>query len=283
MQLAKKGVKNVKILGINTIEKIVEKAVANTIERSVVGHAIEERAKIEADARKEFFKLLRKHKAVLAEQSGGGELRAQIEELSRELAQAEAALTHERRAAGTTLSPETLASLEKTFRGLLDGFMSDERRALLTDDDPKALMGLNELEKKLGATFDRLLERVKSQAEELLERRISKLNAALEETEAALRHLAKAKGYDDGLASIYDSIQGLDLGELDAARKKELLSIIFVENLEIQEIELTDQDREMYADALESLGRAPAPVAKPTLKAPSGFAPPVETTTEVAF
>ena len=56
--------------------------------------------------------------------------------------------------------------------------------------------------------------------------------AALEETETALRQLAQAKGYDDGVASIYDSIQGMGMDEVDYGRRKELLAIVFVENLD---------------------------------------------------
>lgn len=281
MALAKQGVKNVKVLGMNTVERIVQNAVATTIERSVIVRSEAERKALEQDARKEFFKLLKRHKQVLAEQSQGKqELAQQIAELQAELGQAESALAHEQRASGPNLAPEAIAALEASFKDLLAGFMSDERRQLVQEDDPQALKGLSDLEKKLGAAFDRLLDRVKSQAEELLERRIGKLNAALEETEAALRHLALAKGYDDGVASIYDSIQGLDLGEADYARKKELLSIVFVENLEIQNKEITAEDRQVYDAAIANLKTAPK--TEPGLDF-SKFSKPVETSTEVAF
>ena len=79
-------------------------------------------------------------------------------------------------------------------------------------------------------------------------------------------------------------IQGFESGIYLAStdgRKKELLSIIFVENLEIQDIEITEEDRRIYADALKSLGK---PVQPPETSPPSGFARPLATpTTDVAF
>jgi hypothetical protein len=288
MKLAKKGVKNVKVLGMATIEKIVEKAVATAIENSAVGYSIEESKRIEEDARRQFFKLLRKHKQVLAEkttsQQQHSQLAGQVKELSRELAEAEAALAHKRRDSGMALSKQTLGDLETTFQGLLAGFMTDERRGLLQADDPNALKGFVELEQKLGTAFDRLLDRVKSQAEDLLERRIGKLNAALEETETALRHLALSKGFDDGVASVYDSIQGLNSGEVDFGRKKDLLAIVFVENLEIQHLEVADEHRRIYADAFVALENSRAQQPSPAPIAPAGFSTPVETTiADVAF
>ena len=69
---------------------------------------------------------------------------------------------------------------------------------------------------------------------EMLERRIKKLGDLLDTTEAQLRQIARAKGVDPGLASIYRTVQGLDEDEENFARKKEMLSLIFDANVDLQ-------------------------------------------------
>lgn len=59
------------------------------------------------------------------------------------------------------LPPAFVSALHASLRELLDGFMTDERRALISGDDPQALAGLAELEAKLGTTFDQLIGRLK--------------------------------------------------------------------------------------------------------------------------
>lgn len=66
-----------------------------------------------------------------------------------------------------------------------------------------------------------------------LERRIAKLVASLDETEAALKRLAMASQSDSGIESIYRTVQGLDGGDPAAAAKKELMRAIFEKNLEL--------------------------------------------------
>jgi hypothetical protein len=67
------------------------------------------------------------------------------------------------------------------------------------------------------------------------ERRVAKLVKSLEQTEAVLARVAAAKAIDPGVASIYDSVQGLS--GLDAAleKKKELLVHIFEANLALRQ------------------------------------------------
>src|SRR5581483_2622365 len=137
--------------------------------------------------------------------------------------------------------------LETRIKQVLGEFMTNERRGFLADADEekrkRALEGLDALEKQLGEAFDRLVGRLKSDYEDLLERRIQKLNKALGETEEALRRVASMKMLDDGIASIYKSVQGLDLDALNKERKKELLAVVFLENLELQGKEVTEADR----------------------------------------
>lgn len=74
----------------------------------------------------------------------------------------------------------------------------------------------------------------KSADVDVLERRIAKLRELLDQTERALEEMADAKGVGSGIASIYRTVQGLKAGEKGAEQKKEMLSLIFEANLDLQ-------------------------------------------------
>jgi diguanylate cyclase (GGDEF)-like protein len=67
---------------------------------------------------------------------------------------------------------------------------------------------------------------------ETLERRVAKLRDLLDQSETALGDLAATKGVEAGIASIYRTVQGLQPDE--KGQKKEMLSLIFEANLELQ-------------------------------------------------
>lgn len=69
---------------------------------------------------------------------------------------------------------------------------------------------------------------------EQLHRRIAKLNASLETTEQEIARLRSMKSVDDGVASVYRDVQGLDDGDSRAEIKKELMSEIFRANMDLQ-------------------------------------------------
>jgi MinD-like ATPase involved in chromosome partitioning or flagellar assembly len=67
-----------------------------------------------------------------------------------------------------------------------------------------------------------------------LERRIAKLTLQLEQAEAAIRHLAKLKNVDPGIASIYRTVQGLSPDDEARESKSALLTQIFEANVELR-------------------------------------------------
>jgi predicted nucleic acid-binding Zn-ribbon protein len=69
---------------------------------------------------------------------------------------------------------------------------------------------------------------------EKFERRISKLNESLELTEEELQRIAKAKGIEHGVASIYRTVQGLSGDENNLEARMEMMSSIFEANLALQ-------------------------------------------------
>ncbi|MBI3725685.1 hypothetical protein HY251_17295 [bacterium] len=281
--LAKKGVKRVNVLDMPTIEKIVAEAVERALERNTRHLSAAGRKQLEHEAKREFLELMEEHKRALAEKSDEERRRADLErqvaKLRGELARQEQALAEEREAPGVVISPESIAELETKVMAALGEFMTAERRALVHADDPKALAGIDKLEKKLADAFDHLIGRLKSGYEDLLERRISKLNQALAETEDALRRVAAMKVLDDGIASIYATIQGLGPDEINYARKKELLGVVFLENLELQKKEITDADRALARGTPSQAARMPS-----LESLPEGFTAPLDPlTTETAF
>ncbi|MEM7305570.1 MAG: hypothetical protein AAF682_02815 [Planctomycetota bacterium] len=70
---------------------------------------------------------------------------------------------------------------------------------------------------------------------DMLERRIAKLNRSLELSEQAISDLASRKDVDEGIASIYRTVQGLSIHAPQAEKKRELLQEIFQSNVELRE------------------------------------------------
>ncbi|MHC4393879.1 MAG: hypothetical protein ACYTFT_06030 [Planctomycetota bacterium] len=269
--LEKRGFKNVQVLDMRTIERIMHEIVDGALERRGKTMATAERKAFESEAKDEFLRLLKEHKQ-LKQQKGESDrqkdgLQAEVNKLRRELKSIDASTYN--------LNAESLAELETRVRAVLKGFMNDEKRRGLADRGPAALKGLGELEHELNRIVDRMissqrdryvdqerLEHLKKIS--ILERRLNKLNKALKTTETALIKVAEAKSIDGGMASIYDSIQGLSLGDVDFARKTELLQEVFVQNLEIQGKEILEADRTPVAP--------PPRVAPPP---PPDFTPPM--------
>ena len=67
-----------------------------------------------------------------------------------------------------------------------------------------------------------------------LQRRIAKLTQSLETTEAEIARLRDIKDVDDGVASVYRDVQGLDDRDARSEVKKELMGAIFKANLDLQ-------------------------------------------------
>ena len=69
----------------------------------------------------------------------------------------------------------------------------------------------------------------------MLERRIRKLTSHLSSTEDELKRVAAMKAIDGGVASIYDTVQGLSADDTNAEQKREMLMTIFEANLALRE------------------------------------------------
>ena len=75
---------------------------------------------------------------------------------------------------------------------------------------------------------------VEQERVELLERRLTKLRAALAQQERELADLARRAQLDPGVASIYREVQGLSPEAADRENKAQLLRNLFEQNLALQ-------------------------------------------------
>jgi len=69
---------------------------------------------------------------------------------------------------------------------------------------------------------------------DVLERRIAKLTSLLGVTESELRRVLAMKNIDAGVASLYQTVQGLGDSDPQAENKKALMGVIFEQNLAFQ-------------------------------------------------
>jgi flagellar biosynthesis chaperone FliJ len=158
-----------------------------------------------------------------------GELLRQRQQWNGELEglQQELVRARERETAASTLSAPEEAALE--------GALSADLERLLASSDPRAALGgvlARERERRataLAGVVRRERERI-----DQLERRMSKLRAEVARMEQQLAELARRAELDPGLPSIYDSVQGLSAEEAERAAKAQMLTVIFEQNLKLQ-------------------------------------------------
>jgi hypothetical protein len=265
--LLRRGVREIGVLDMRTIESIVQRAVAGALEASHARMSAALRSEVEREAKRDFLELMDRHERALVEKTDVERHRAdladQVARLRSELARQQAELEERRSEKGVMISPESHAELEQTLQRVLAGFL----------ETASGKLDAASLESSLGECLDGLMGRVKSSYEDLLERRIEKLNKALAQTEQELVELASAKSIDLGVPSLYRTVQGLSPETAHFERKKSLLALVFLENLEIQGREITEQDR--------ALAQSPEVALGPEVL---GFAPPLDPlTTETAF
>lgn len=116
-----------------------------------------------------------------------------------------------------------------------DNILGEALRLAMSGKIP-TIQAQNLLSAVMGDLEDRFASKDADDRTELLERRVSKLGTMLEETEARLRALL-ASGGDDGVASKFKSVQGLDPDADQVEQKRDLLKAIFDANLRMRELQ----------------------------------------------
>ena len=128
---------------------------------------------------------------------------------------------------------------EESDAGELDAELSAELAALIASHD--AGRSRRALQDEALALVQGALRRAQGRTVsqhrreiETLERRVAKLKGLLDATEAELEAISKMKGLDSGVASIYRTVQGLREDDANFEAKKEMLTLMFEANLDLQ-------------------------------------------------
>lgn len=114
--------------------------------------------------------------------------------------------------------------LEKAVASLVEQIMS--RAVSEAKEDADAVAS--------ASTVDESKEQAYQREINLLRRRVSKLTESLGLTESEIARLRKMKTADDGVASIYRDVQGLEDADAQAEIKKSLMESIFKANIDLQ-------------------------------------------------
>jgi len=237
-KLKKKGVQNVNVLGIDRIIALIEAAVHRSLKTRLVGI---EREAVAESTKAEFLRLLRSNEDLQREKSEVERARERAEEeidlMRRELAQKQGALKLKLEQDAVELATryegenaEIAAKVSEVVRSLADG--SGEADQGTVEERLMALvMDVVGGERKSADTARKALQ---DREVGNLQRRIKKLNDTLATTEQRLAKVSAMKDVESGISSIYREVQGLDEGDSQAGKKKELMADIFKANLKLQ-------------------------------------------------
>ena len=231
--LKRRGVKRVRSISLSRVASLIEKAVNRTMMARTLGDFPMDAEGFSVAARSEFMRLVSDNPST-REDPLESQAASALARLKREVAERRREVEQQRRTL-ETVGGAVGAGDEELERKLRDLFAHwGGSRA-----DPSPLerevirLAVAELRNERGRNERARLEDAQKEIE-LLERRISKLNRLLEQTEAELQKAIRERKIDPGLASIYETVQGLDEMDEHYARKSELMHAIFAANLQMR-------------------------------------------------
>lgn len=236
-ELKQRGVERVRSLSLSRVAALIEKAVNRTMIARTLGEDLEDVEEFSVDARREFVAMLRgdDDEVKASEERVEAQARDALGKLEDELAERRSAALKER---------ANLAQVDGEV-GNGDDALESKLRALFaawggSPDNPTPLerevidLAVSELRRERAAgSAVRLQEQGK--AIEQLERRISKMNGLLGETERELAKARRAQSVDHGVASVYETVQGLDDEDDQFEQKAMLMTSIFEANLGLRQ------------------------------------------------
>jgi len=247
-ELQQKGHKQVKVLNSKRITEMINQAVTQAVSGYTSKVGMEERRRIEHDAKREFFKLMEIHQEVVASRDELAEQRkildVQVRMVEDELKSQQTSLANEQGRViqgRLTFSSGEVRGLESRLVALMSRLLDDEQLddLMQSEDVDQALEDyMYELagefvqeEKKRAMALDQNAQVRKINN---LEKRIEKLTNSLDLSEQMLLDVKAGKSVDEGLASIYRTVQGLENEDESYEKKQALLKGIFEYNLELQ-------------------------------------------------
>ncbi len=243
-RLKKQGVKNVTVLDWGRIQNLIEKAVDEALSRRNIELAPNVLAGVHREAREAFHRLLeqrdRLEETARTLEQEKADLSKNVVELRGEIARSEEQLAKERSRAveyadvaveGAQLD-HALLKLEERVRAMAPQAGTTDAADFAARIAAAAKSLLDEERRR---AFDQASNEHRLKVEQL-ERRVSKLQRTLNETEEVVERLKTAKEGDPGIESVYKSVQGLDPKDQRAREKRGLLDQVFKLNLELREV-----------------------------------------------
>jgi hypothetical protein len=233
--LSRRGIRRVRVVRREQLGQLIERSLDRALECHLLALTDEERASILSGA---IGDLDRRRRAEKGTSAWLGEFNDENETLGREILEA-AQLGEPSFGLGVDL---TALSAVIGAVGLTS--VGETRRIAI------AVAGfLRSEEERLRA----IAAREQQQRVELLERRLSRLSDVLRKTEEDLQEALAHANTEEGIASIFKSIQGIRATQKDFERKRAMLSDIFAKNVKLRgDIDVIRQE------ATRSLTRIPA-------------------------
>ncbi|MBL9078894.1 MAG: hypothetical protein JNL08_15415 [Planctomycetes bacterium] len=235
--LKKKGVQQVNVLGIDRIIALIEAAVHRSLKSRLVG--VEREAV--ADATKaEFLRMLRTNEDLQRQKS---EIERQKEMVEDEVDQLRREIASQQQALELRLEEGAL-SMAARYEGenaAIAAKVHEVLKALaaagsssITDAEERVMALVMDIVSVERQSADEARRALRDREVDTLQRRIKKLSESLDLTEQRLQSVAAMKSLDGGISSIYREVQGVDFGDVQAGKKKELMAEIFKANLKLQ-------------------------------------------------
>ena len=227
--LKRRGIDRVRSIKLADMAVLIEKAVNRTLMARTIGELDDDIEGFSGEAREEFLRLVRDDRQRPA---SGLEEKAETEldRLKSELARRRKALARQEMAIAE--GDGQAMELETKLRKLFASWGGDGNSAL---ESEVVALALKEVSKEHQHVQ---MVRLQQHREEIdrLERRIGKLSNLLGQTEEELARLVHSGVVaDDGVASIYRTVQGISITDQGYSRKRELMKEIFDANLKLAE------------------------------------------------
>ena len=234
-QLKKKGFDKVNVLGLDRITVLIEEAVSRSLRFKLLSL---DREEVAVATKEEFLRLLKSNEDLEREQDTLRKLKdqaeQQVDQLRRDLAEQQR-LLESRLDQAEKSAKASYAGEDEEIEARL-GALFDEMAAAGEDGELKGrtLELVMEIvgEQRREAISAR--EQVRDREVDNLQRRIRKLTSSLEETEHRLTEVTAIQNIDEGISSVYKTVQGLSRAETDYGHKKELMADIFKANMALQ-------------------------------------------------
>jgi len=236
--LKKRGVEKVNVVGLDRMVALVEEAVRRSLARSIhLGQGGP--GTLAAGTKEEFIRLLERARNMERARDEAEKERLRMEEevdwLRRELHETRTGLEEARRRIKGSVEAQALLEgqqLAQAVRTLFAGRGGGGGLQELEED----VVGL--VTRHLDQEMNRSLAAAREERDEevqLLQRRVGKLAENLERAEESLATLSPQGEVDQGISSIYKSVQGLDGKDPSYRRKSAVLKDIFQANLALRE------------------------------------------------